>query len=823
MSKKRKDILASGGGDASTCPVVDAPPAALSFEDLLTSLPDDLRQAVSNWNLPPLSVAGKPNPAFFQQLLARIGMASVARAATGQSVGFNVDSVRDFINDWAASMGLDPKRIADTRSDAQILAETIDRFEADPEHALEMSADALAKVLAAMRDRMDDADNLTQEYLDQEMRAEEARANKAAEDPSGKAPAPRRRGGLLRRWYILLRQVEMLRRRATLANPRTRGRPLQGAPTDDALAAAHSLRFMIYVARSNMDTGKRFSKRQPTPADFILKVGKHHAKMAADCWMAMEGIDIEYDLGLLRAVITKGVIPYRGIVIMMPPGHGKTEWAISRTALQINERHRTQAVLLHAIDAKAQENLRYLGRYFDPTNEMGRRNLALFPAELEGKVTAKNFKIKAGSLKSPTATASGITAASLGSNTDWQLGDDIVPQSDADQPTERERRKRLMAGTWGTRQRGQRYFRLMIGTPWHYGDALMGMVEQAKRWNESDGREGTCYMVSRQACGGPKENFRPLWPEVYPAEELRARYAELRSASLYAAAYMTNPVADEKRIVKRLRLYDPMDLHEERAGIPEQDRTNRKFLNSAARILSLDPAATRGERSDKAGMVYAAIGTVLMESADENGSVVRSTEKRLRLLDCSDFPATQSELVEHALNYSQIREVDYLYVETRSGFHGTADMFEHYHGIDVRRVDPKSKSKEERLRNAAPAIDDSGAPDLRAVVEFPGVWIEGDDGRKVLKLDPRFRDLAEQILDFGVCDSDHILDALIQVVNDLMSELGVGRGSVTQTARIERQVAKDPRLEAIWSRMRGKKEGGCAEQEEQRWIASNWS
>lgn len=824
MPRKKKETFASGGGDGLNSPVTGTPPLALSFEDLITSLPPDLGDAVRKWNLPSLTIDGKANPAFFQKILAQLAMASIARAATGQAVGFNVEAVREFVKDWALSMGLDPKRIDDSRSDAQIIADTVDRLEHDVDGAFEVSADAIDKMVTALADRMDMADELTQAYLDQRIRDEEARIRKGEQEPPGKAQAPRRkRGDRLQRWYTLLRKVQRVRRRASLAIPRMKGRPVQGAVSDDALEAAFSLRFMLYVGRSNMDTGKRFSKKAPSPTDFVLQVGKHHAKMATDCWLAKEGASIEYVPERRRVEIVRGVIPYRGAVIMMPPGHGKTEWAIARTALQINERPRTQAVLLHAIDIKAQENLKYLGRYFDPATDMGRRNLALFPAQLDGKVSAKSFKIRAGSLKSPTATASGVTAAALGSNTDWQLGDDVVPQTDAEQPTDRERRKRLMAGTWGTRQRGQNTFRLMIGTPWHYGDALMGMVEQAKRWQESDGREGTCYLVSRQACGGPKQDFKSLWPEVYPAEELRARYAELRSASLYAAAYMTNPVADEKRIVKKLRLYDPLDVMEERMGVPEQERTHRRFLASATRLLSLDPAATRGERSDKAGMVYSALGTVRVETKDENEHVVRSTEKRLRLLDCSDFPATQSELVEHALNYSQIREVDYLYVETRSGFHGTADMFEHYHGIDVRRVDPKSKSKEERLRNAAPAIDDSGAPDLRAVVEFPGVWVDGDDGRKVLKLDPKFRDLAEQIIDFGVSDEDHILDALVQVINDLMSELGVGRGAVSQAVREERKVAKDPRLEAIWARMRGQKEGGCAEIEEQKWVANNWS
>jgi hypothetical protein len=758
-----------------------------------------------------MRVGGKANPEFFRRAYETIMVRGLQAADAGEALPTNLDKLREFIDQTAKSHGFDPQRLQDRRSDGEILADAIGELQEDPDSFFENEVWArIDKLIDAIEIRQDEADEGCEDYLN-------TKREGARQLAWGKAM--RRRAERLRR----------LRERAKMPVPPTilpNGPDDPPVPTDDALEAAHPLRFMAYVGRSNMETVQRASvNKEPAPHEYVYQWGPHHYKMASDIWIARNQCAFELnELG--RAVAVRNAIPYQGAIIIMPVGHGKTEFACAYMALEVSLRPRVQGVMLHAVDEKAWENLQYVESYYDKASDFGRRCKSLFPDIVVTQSTNKRFRVDAGqSLKSPTLTASGINKASLGSNTTFQLLDDVVPQSDAEQPTERDRRKRLLGGTWGTRQRGSGTFRLVIGTLWHAADALMDMMGKARRFRDSDGREGVCYLVSKQACGGPAEKFKPLWTGVYTSEHLRRKYYELGPA-LYSAAYMSNPLSDEQRLVKKLRLYDPTDSAEAARGIPEEERTHAKFLRNCVRYLSLDPSATNNERSDKAGVLYGGMGAIGTRSIDMEGNELLSTDKRLRIIDSFEIGAVQSELVDHALNYAMVNPVDYVIVEARSAFNGTAEMFEG-RGVDVIREDPKNKQKVQRLRSAAVALEDANAPNLRAAVEFPGIWrvagknVDGST-RMELVIDPRFEGLAKQVLDFGVAAEDHSVDCLTQLVNRLLPDLSIGRGAVTEQVRREAEVKRDPRLAAVWARFK-KSDGKCSEIEEQRWIARNWS
>lgn len=757
-------------------------------------------------DLPPIRLNGQANPEFFRSAYETIMRRGLEAAAAGEPLPTNLDKLREFIDQTAKSHGFDPKRLQDRRSDGEVLADAIESLREDPGSFFENEVWAsVDRLLDAKEARMDDADAGCHQYIEEKKQKTRAEWGKAM----------RRRAHRLRR----------LRERARTPVPPLASDKPEDYVSEEALECAHPLRYMTYVGRSNMDTVRRAKNvQQLEPHDFVYQWGEHHFKMASDIWIARNGVAFDFDGDSTQIVAIRGAIPYEGAVIVMPIGHGKTEFACGYTALEVNLRPRVQGVMLHAIDVRAQENLQYVETFFDTKTDFGRRSVSLFPGLKVAQSNSQRFRVDAGqSLKSPTLTASGISARSLGTNTIFQLLDDVVPQSDAEQPTERERRKKLIAGTWGTRQRGYGTFRLVIGTLWHHADALMDMIAKAARYRETDGRQGVCYLVSKQSCGGPKDGFRPLWG-VYTADHLRKKYYDLGPA-LYAAAYMSNPMTDDQRLVKKLRLYDPTDRMEAVAGVPENQRTHAKFLESCVRYLSLDPSATNGERSDKAGVLYAGKGAVSFMVTRSDGEVVRRTEKRLRIFESSDIGATQSELVDHTLTYAMVNPVDYVMVETRSGFRGIAEMFEGK-GVDVIRLDPKNKKKIERLRSAAVAIEDANAPDFRAVVEFPGVWVHKgrqSDGtaRLELEIDPRFKPIERQIIDFGVADADHSVDCLTQLVNELLPDLSVGRGGSEAAFSAAAVAAINDRKQAVLLQYAKDKKPKDAPSDLGEWIGHN--
>lgn len=724
---------------------------------------------------PELFVDGRVNPGFFQFGYAKLIALTFNEISTGQRIPFNAESVMLMLDRMAKSYGLDPKNLKDQRTPEQIVSESIDRLITTPAEIWELVDDEIAAVEKAMND----ADTLTLDFIESERKRAER------EEPEKKL------------WRSRLERIQRLRLRARQPTPPYAGADNANPLTRPFLEASWPLRMMAYCGRSNMS-----ELLDGDPAKSVYRFGYHHAKMAGDFWVARREVafEVPHDKDTLKVEVCIGAASCNGCILVCPFGHGKSDMGRFLTASWFVENPYTQAGINHAVADKAWENLKYLSALFSKSTPVGRRCVSLFGLESETS-SQKEFRLKMPDrLKSPSAWAAGVDSGVLGGNTNFQWWDDPVPMSDRDQEGDRKKRFQRLTGQWLSRMRGsKKWFLLITATLWHNDDAVAALIKLVKQGKAN-------YVFSRQKCGGPHTvpKFEPLWEEMYPASELRKRFDQMRNPSLYAAAYESNPLAEERRIVKKLRLFDPST---------EEHAT---FLQNSIKYMSLDPAATRGERSDLAGVLYAGLGTVRTEK-DSDGRPVYSDEKRLRLIECDSIPATQSDLVQHVVNICQFKAVDYVLVETRSGFHGTADMFENYHGIDVIRLDPKNKNKEERLRAAAPAIENANADlGVYAVVEFPG--IKRADGS--LKLDPRFEQLAEEILDFGVCSTDHSLDACVNLTNFLMPDLGIGTGGIVSRTVLESsRRAADPALVKLLAGWEKKKENkNRIEDEEHQWL-----
>lgn len=724
---------------------------------------------------------GRPNPDYFRALYAAISCMAFDSVMQGQQVPFNADQLRKFVDSEAEAAGFDPKVLADARAPEEKALDAARQLRETPEALLEMTDE----VLDALEKAMDIADSQMREYQRGKMREADA-------DPKGF----RRR----------IARVRRLRDRARHPVGRTVGPNHQ-----DRLAAeaAHLLRFMAYVGRSNMEGSAR------SPAAFVFKFGMPHVKMAAALWEFENGIQYTPDS------VLRDHIPYRGAVLTCPPGFGKTELIVHWAALEMHRNRRTQGVLLHAKAERAEKNLAYLGNCLDPEQEVGRRYMSLFPDMGLEQRNSKQMRIRSKfSLKEPTWSASGDNAKALGRNTNVIVADDVVPQSDAEQETERERRCTRFAGTWLSRQRGGGTKLIIIGNIWHHDDMHSRMIRLAEKAAQTGGREGVLLRVSRQRVGGPKSHppFFTIWPEVYPAAELRKRFFEMNNPALWASAYELNPLPDEQKLVRKLRLYDP------------SGEEHKRFLRSATYRLSIDPAGTRNLKSDKAGVLYAAHGEVVAVTGESHDRTYTSA-KKLRVLDAWELTANQVDIVQWSLLQMERMKVDYLHVESRSGYAATGDIFQHYHGVPVVRYDPKNRDKKERLKSVSPMIEDLYADTgIQAVVEFPCEL--GSDGRPALdaagqmRPDPRLSWLVRQIVEFGFCGADHAVDALTQLLIGLMSELDVGSPAsqrVVRSASMTREErGRRLRTQQVRHVLRGTDGKKPAELEDAEWI-NGWT
>lgn len=768
-------------------------------DDVLT--PGPLSEAFpEELNVPPLLINGAPNPQYF-----RFAHRFIEKEAWNGFAGRDQNSQRlkdlkSYVDAHAQVHGFDPKVLADVRTDAEKALDAAARLAKTPQDLFELLDEEITAIESAVNKAME----LGEDYLRSKIQRTEEEVRR------------------LGKWLGLLARVRRLRDQARKRVPpsmRVDSLTREASPEvaelrDQALEATRPIRLMLYTGRSQI------TLRNPRPAELVYQIAGHHAKMACDYWIARNEVGYipHPDKARRGAVaLVKGVVPYVGMVCLCPMGHGKTDLFLHVILDELCNDTKLQIQYLHAREGEATKNLGYTKRCFSMAERTGRRRHALYPGiVLDAKDNdSTRLRIRnAEATKQPNITASGVDASGLGGNLDILYGDDVVPQSDSTEESERIKRYETLSGTWSSRLRGKGGFRLLVGTPWHHDDALMRYIEEVHKYRKTYGERGLCMMVSRQGCGGPNENFKPLWTSMYNSSYLRSRYNEFRPR-LYSSAYRCNPLPDESRLVKKLRFYDPRSAQHE------------QFLGSCIYRLSIDPSGTREAKSDRAGVLY--LGTGLVRNERIEGKVrTIGTEMRVRVLGAWEEHANQVDICSRAVEFMRTKKVDKIHYEGRSGYRATGDIFTDIYGLpasSIIRYDPKNTKKGERLKATAVLIDDSMANQgIRAVVEFPAMLDE--DGQPVLtdgghyQIDPGMEWMARQILDFGSCTSDHALDALMQVLIDLMHELRPGEGELTTHIR-EAEKKGDPRILALLDKWSGKETTKSVAAEDAEWMLRN--
>lgn len=743
-------------------------------------LPDDMQAdwvlALELPDIPPSKIAGKINPEHYRVRLAHINLVAEAAVKRGGSIPFNVESLTKMIEREASMAGLDATSISDARSEGDKIIAAVNRLldEGDKDTIFEQTDDDIDLLIKEMERVVEGPDMCLHLIQDNQYTSEMIAEKKT-------------RG---KKWLNRLRRVRRLRDLARYPIPPDVNVDKKISPAlYAAWEASHILRYMLYVGRSSTIT-------RPTERGYqshIYRFGRHHARFAVDTWEARTGTLFEN-----HQILIGGRQPYKGVILIAPPGHGKSEFASHYLALEINLRPGTQALYIHAIADKAQEQKAHVARLFTRESSAGRRNTSIWNHQLDktdNNKTKMRLKLAERS-KSPTVTSTGIMSAQLGADTNIQILDDIVPQSDVDQPTERDRRFKILSGTFGTRQRGQDTFRVVIGTFWHHDDAL------SRLWKIGDTSD--LYVRSRQKTGGPNTSppFKPLWPEVFPAQELRRRFDEMNhNISLWSANYMGNPITEEARLIKTLAYFDPDSVE------------HMDFMQGAQCYVTVDPTATNKEKADKAGLVYVAVGEVQTDYA-KDGTVTTGFMTKARIVDYKEIHVNQVELADTVAQYSMARPVHQVHVETRSGYHATADILQNKYGIEAVRHDPGPKNKEQRLKACAGIVDNSLAG-LQALVEFPGV--PHTDGK--LGPDEKHKPFYNQFLDFGYAPDDHCVDAVTQLLNWLLrSGILVAGGSATvSVGRFPEQ--RNPRMSEELDQYLNPRPEGDKAHEDWSWFA----
>lgn len=742
----------------------------------------DRTEWVQSLNLPTVpprtDKRGGVNPEHYRARLAILNMVSEAAVLRGEPLT-KIDAVTKSLHTEISLSGLDPKSIADARSDGD---KARDAAEAIIESPPELFA-RIDKELELLEKAIDDAVTMTRDIALERATESVKPYDKAANDAALAAQKEeRQRRG--KEWLNRLKRVRRLREMARDPLPR---KGLRKGIDDHVWKASHVLRWMAYVSRSSTQEG-RTTTGEVTKSD-VMRFGRHHARFAIDVYEARYGI--QYTNGYMQETS----YTYKGIILIAPPGHGKTTFVSHYLGLDIFLNHKTQAMYIHAVDKEASKGMNYIARLFDRSDSSGRRARSLIHAPEVRKKNEKVFELNLPDrMRSGTITPAGVMSAVLSADTNMQVVDDVVPATDVTEHTTREERTRILAGTFTTRQRGKGAFRLVTGYIWHQDDALSSML---KRNVDAIKNGDRMYYVSIQKTGGPKTNppFYPLWPEEYPAQELRRRFVEMNAnAALWSANYEANPISDTERIIRKLRYYNPLS--------PE----HQEFSASAVYHVSVDPTATNKESSDKAGMLYAAVGEVRIVLP--NGEEM--FQPRLRILDAIQIHANPWELATAIDVYAKSRPVYMIHIETRSNTHATADILLGRFGTQVNRLDPGIRSKEVRLKEVAAIIDNSSAT-LPAIVEFPRM--EGNDESET-------QALCKQLLDFGFTEEDHLVDCLSQLLRHLLrsGELVTGYGGYVPPAPAQEEKG-DPRVRKMLDKMLRPKPEGNPWQEENDWMS----
>jgi len=609
------------------------------------------------------------------------------------------------------------------------------------------------------------------------------------EDPEG-PPGPKTIAEAGRQWLDRFRKIQEIRR--SILDPAPTG---MSRKERIVYNSTRLLRFMLFVSRS--DVGGAKSKAR---GDVYL-IGDIHVEMSMSIWLARNGYTTS-KWGLIGPGDLVGYpgnkfefagVNYAGVMLLYPPRHGKTNIIAADIASEMNFEHRRQAAYLHRSEGMTAKQVGKVASFFDLTRSSGRRNASLYPYSLDkGGNNETSIRLRNDErTTNPNLIGVGVNSRGQGHNLNTIYIDDVTHRDDQTQPTVREGVKDRVGSTWTSRLQGDDGgFMVVSGYPWHHEDVLWTYYQKALLAGRTNGRQGLVLWVAKRAVGGPKDGFKPIWPEMYDAAWLKRAYVLLGDDAAWLATNCLNPISDGNRIVRELRLYN---VHSE--------ETKAFIRNGVEQYVSCDPTAKGDGTGDKVGWVQAMLGQV-RTIVEVDGVRKVEYEDQIRITSQDEFPATQMDLSDKIAELAEGEPTDEVFMEVVTGLgSATIEMLERMHGIrGVTECGHRGKDKEQRLRSVSQMLENSN-PMLPACVLFPGKVVFDEDGNPTDRLEPidEIKPLVNYVINFRVASGYHSLDALTQMLHQCRGRLKVAGGKVSRELAVNK--VEKTRARALIDRM----------------------
>lgn len=709
--------------------------------------------------------------------LIKLAMRTNLKAAIGfehgiePPPGLNISNVNKSIEILAKTEGLDLNHLKDNRTPDQKMVDSTAAMLKNGTSIFERLDDELDIIEEQMRRAAEGGDA----YIDHlaQVRADQLMPEHMlpeGQDP-GEPPGPKTIAAAAKLWIDRIRRVRKL---ASMARePFVEGMTRRERIVSEA---THALRYQLYVNRADIkiDHGRGRTSN-------IFAIGDPHIRMSMGLWFSRNKYGVTehgviapgepYRVPGEKRVVEYPGAPYTGTMFMIPPRHGKTDFLKSLMGILIGLDPTIQIAYIHDSEDEAQKVLLSVKHMFNRDKAQGRRNFRLFPFTLAREQNgADMLRVESDqATRAPNIVAYGLWSSKQGLNVDLLIGDDLVPQKDDNEATKRARRLTTWGGTWVSRLQGKDPHIILSGYPRHKEDLMWLKYQDGRKAARSSFRDGDPMWVLRMPVGGPNTTpkFKAIWPELYGPRELRQRYRQLSSRSTWAANYMLEPITDDMKIVRRVRLVDI------------DDPRVIAMLRSCENRLSVDPAAKGDGTADKAGLVVMSIGDLV---SDENREGVQYNDRETLALVrvAREIDATQLELMDVMRKISSQININQAYVEV-VGAYGSAiiEALGRYHNVHSTIAIKASGSKASRFKQVAQMFEHAD-PLLPAKVAFPARYPRDEHGKviegSVLEPLEGVTKLISYIENFAVEEGYHSLDAATQLCAQIMPILGIGDG-----------------------------------------------
>jgi len=529
-------------------------------------------------------------------------------------------------------------------------------------------------------------------------------------------------------------------------NPLPRAIKRKDKSTKETWEALHPLRYMLYTMRSSMMSEEGLEDFIDTPphlimACMVMKLSeKHHVELDID-----------------------------GVLVVIPPGHGKTWLLVAIDALDHNLQPHIPTCFVHNSVDLAGDRYNLVKQHFNIDFAIGRRRLALYPNITFDRTVDNNRKFyvlvngeRKCMYEEGNCSPRGVHSKAQGISMIRINFDDPSDEKEQTEEGTRERTNNALSSTWLPRLRGRHAFFRYICTLWHPEDFANILLKLAAAGSIN-------IAFYSQACGGPDDDepFASIWPEAgYDEKFLKKTFARLHEGN-YACIYQCDPSRGQSRRLKCLCFYE----YTEWKNPKTRSEAYKKFLgnNATTFFLSVDPSGTRSKTSNLAGITYSAFGTLRIKLQD--GTEIDLP--KLVFLEFWSMRASQHDISDKIVQIDQDHKVDKVLIETTSGFHATAEDLvkrKHFPPNKVIQLPPGTGSKIERLLKYAIHIEAGDAL-------FPGEWTRDEHGEPALQIHSNWTDVSTQLLLAGSTREDNLLDCVRQQLSEVSHRIFQAKGS----------------------------------------------